>query len=191
MGTRDPRVDAYIENAPPYARPILSSFREAIHTACPEVSETLRWRAPSFDHHGILCNIAAFKAYAGVMFWKGALIPGAEEKLGRIEKAADLPPRKEMVALFKAAARLNEAGEKVPKAPKAKKPPPKMPAQLAASLKKNARARAAFDGLSPSHQREYVEWIAGARRDETRHARVAKALAQLVEGKSLNWKYQR
>jgi hypothetical protein len=98
MGTRDPRVDDYIEGAPDYAKPILTRVRDAIHAGCPEVEETIRWRAPSFDHHGILCNIAAFKAYAGVMFWKGALIPGAEAKLGRIEKVENLPQKKELHA---------------------------------------------------------------------------------------------
>lgn len=191
MGTRDPRVEEYIERAPDYAKPILTRVREAIHAACPEVEETIRWRAPSFDDHGIICNMAAFKAYAAVMFWKGALIPGAEEKLGRIENVDDLPPKKELVGFFKTAARLNRDGATVPKKAKAKKPPSTVPPALSAALKKSPKARAAFDALSPSHRREYAEWIADAKRDETRDARVAKALAQLGEGKSLNWKYQR
>src|SRR3954469_8990155 len=121
MGTRDPRVDAYIERAAPFAQPILTRFREAVHAGCPEVEETIRWRVPSFNHQGMLCNVAAFKAHCGIMFWKGALIPGAEEKLGRIEKTADLPSRKDLVAFVRQAARLNEQGAKVPRAPKARK----------------------------------------------------------------------
>ena len=42
MGTRDPRVDAYIEAAAPFAKPILTAVREAVHAGCPEVEETIR-----------------------------------------------------------------------------------------------------------------------------------------------------
>jgi uncharacterized protein YdeI (YjbR/CyaY-like superfamily) len=66
-----------------------------------------------------------------------------------------------------------------------------VPPDLAAALKlkKNAKAAAAFQALSPSHRREYVEWIAEAKRDETRARRVATTVAWLTEGKSRNWKY--
>jgi len=45
--------------------------------------------------------------------------------------------------------------------------------------------------LSPSHRREYLEWITEAKQDETRKRRMATAIEWLSEGKSLNWKYQR
>ena len=41
MGTKDPRVDAYIENANPFARPILKRLRKWSHQYCPEWEETL------------------------------------------------------------------------------------------------------------------------------------------------------
>jgi hypothetical protein len=40
MSTYDPRIDAYIENAADFAKPILTHLRELIHTACPDVEET-------------------------------------------------------------------------------------------------------------------------------------------------------
>ena len=49
--------------------------------------------------------------------------------------------------------------------------------------------RAKFYNLSPSGRREYLEWITGAKRAETRARRVAKTLEQLADGKALNWKY--
>jgi uncharacterized protein YdeI (YjbR/CyaY-like superfamily) len=64
-----------------------------------------------------------------------------------------------------------------------------MPADFSAALGKNKKTLAAFDAFSPSHQREYIEWILEAKREETRAARVAKATAQIAEAKSLNWKY--
>jgi hypothetical protein len=112
MGTRDPRVDAYIESAAAFAQPILTQFREAVHANCPEVEETIRWNCPSFSYRGLLGNMAAFKAHCRIVFWKGGLIPGAQETLGRIEKLEDLPPKKELAAYVKAAVRLNEQGAK-------------------------------------------------------------------------------
>ena len=36
-----------------------------------------------------------------------------------------------------------------------------------------------FDGLSYTHQREYVEWITSAKREDTRQRRLAKAVEML------------
>ena len=65
-----------------------------------------------------------------------------------------------------------------------------MPADLAGALQKNKKAKTAFDAFSPSHKREYVEWITEAKRDETRQKRIQTAIQWISEGKSRNWKYQ-
>jgi hypothetical protein len=54
------------------------------------------------------------------------------------------------------------------------------PAALAAALAKNARAKAAWDKLSHSHQREHAQAILDAKKLETRQRRVAKTLAALL-----------
>ena len=98
-----------------------------------------------------------------------------------------------MIADIRRAMVLNEQGVKTPAARKAAtpKPPPEMPAELAAALamRKHARAKATFDAFAPSHRREYIEWIGEAKRDETRKRRLAQALEWLAEGKQRNWKY--
>ncbi len=60
-----------------------------------------------------------------------------------------------------------------------------VPPELAAALRSAAPARTAFEALAYSHKKEYVEWIAGAKKDETRVSRAQKAVAMLVEGKRL------
>jgi uncharacterized protein YdeI (YjbR/CyaY-like superfamily) len=65
------------------------------------------------------------------------------------------------------------------------------PADLLAALRNNPKARAAYDELSPSHKREYIEWITEARRSETRKQRVASAVEWIAEGRIGNWKYVR
>ena len=198
MGTRDPRVDAYIAKSADFAKPILTHIREIVHAACPDVEETMKWSMPFFDYHGPLCNMAAFKAHVGFGFWKGALVLGrgtadderAMGQFGRITSVKDLPPKKELTALIKKAAKLNEEGVKVEKkkAPRAELP---VPPELAAALAKNKKARANFEAFPPSHRRDYNEWIGEAKREETRAARVKQAIEWIAEGKSRNWKYEK
>ena len=198
MGTRDPRIDAYIATSADFAKPILTQVRETIHAACPEVEESIKWSMPAFTYHGPLMNMAAFKAHATVGFWKGALVVGrnagdderAMGHLGRLTSVKDLPPKKEFVALIKKAARLNEDGVKVEKK-KAPRPTLPVPAELTAALAKNKKARTNFEAMPPSHQREYNEWIGEAKREETRAARVKHAIEWIAEGKARNWKYQK
>lgn len=66
-----------------------------------------------------------------------------------------------------------------------------VPTYLRAALRTNAKARASFDAFSPSHKREYVEWIDSAKTDETRQRRITTALQWIASGKSRNWKYER
>ncbi len=199
MSARDPRVDAYIAKSAGFARPMLERLRGIVHDACPEVEETIKWGAPSFVHAGgILCHMAAFKQHVAFGFWKHALVMGEEsqqEGMGSLGKlrGADLPPRKQLVALIRKAARLNEQGVKMPAVRKrcAKKPMPKLLPELEAALAltKHAKARATFEAFAPSHRREYIEWIAEAKRAETRERRLAQALEWLAKGKPRNWKY--
>ena len=200
MPNRDPRVDAYIARAPDFARPVLEHLRAVVHEACPDVQETIKWGMPSFDHHGIMAGMAAFKAHATFGFWKSSLIlddagrsaEAAMGQFGRITSVADLPPKRVLAGYVKQAAKLNEAGVKSPNRAVRKARPEALPSpEFAAALARNRKARAGFDSVSPSHRREYVEWIAEAKRDETRAKRIATAVAQLAEGKALHWRYER
>ena len=195
MGKRDPRVDAYIAEAPDYAKPILKHIRAAMHEGCPECEETLKWRTPTFTYHGLLGGMAAFKEYAVMMFWKGTLIAGAGGKsleamgsLGRITKVDDLPPKPELLGYIKKAMELNEKGVK---APRKHEPREKIgtPAALKSALAKNQKAKATYDAFSATNQRDYNEWIADAKTDETRDRRVKQAVEWMAEGKPRNWKY--
>lgn len=195
MGTRDPRVDAYIERSGDFAKPILKRFREIVHSAVPRADETIKWGAPYFDYKGPLCGMVAFKRHCAFVFWKDTLVveePSDEAmgQLGRIESLDDLPPKKTLNAWLKKAVKLNEEGVKAPRSVKPPKPPVKVPADLKSALAENAKARAAFEGFSPSHRREYVEWIEDARRDETRRKRLAMAIEWMAKGKPRNWKYE-
>ena len=197
MGTRDPRIDAYIENSARFARPILAHIREIVHEACPDVEETMKWSFPHFMHHGTLCSMASFKAHCAFGFWKSSLVmdgPGDETAMGqfgRITSVKDMPGKRLMVAYVKKAAKLNVDGVKAPRATKARVPRPlDIPSDLAAALEAHRAALDTFDAFSPSHKREYVEWITEAKREETRKKRLAQTIAMLSEGKTRHWNYQ-
>jgi len=198
MGKRDPRVDDYIRKAAPFAQPILTDIRQTVHASCPDVEEAMKWSFPHFLYKGMLCSMAAFKQHAAFGFWKGSLVtgsgkgPDAMGQFGRITKRSDLPSSKVLAGFVKKAAKLNDAGVKVAREPKRTTAKPvKTPADLAAALKKAPNAKAGFDALSPSHKREYVEWITEARTEDTRARRLAQAIEWMAEGKSRNWKYER
>jgi hypothetical protein len=53
------------------------------------------------------------------------------------------------------------------------------PPALTAALERDEEARAAFDALAFSHRREYAQWIAEAKREETRERRVRQTLERL------------
>ncbi len=112
-------------------------------------------------------------------------------QFGRITSLRDLPADAKLKALIRKAASINETGVKPARVPGPKpKGPPEMPHDLAAALRKNRMALANFNAMSPSHQREYTEWLTGAKREETRAKRLATAVDWIAQGKSKEWKYR-
>lgn len=202
MGPRlDPRIDDYIARSAPFARPILKHLRKLVHQACPAATETMKWNMPHFEHAGaILCSMAAFNAHCAFGFWHremGTLLAKeataaqpAMGAFGRITSIDDLPADRTLVRYLRAAAKLNDEGKTGrPRAPRRVTAEPAVPAVLAAALKGNAAAAKTFAAFSPSHRKEYAEWIAEAKRDETREKRLLIALEWLAAGKPRNWKY--
>jgi uncharacterized protein YdeI (YjbR/CyaY-like superfamily) len=202
----NPRVDAYCAKVQPFAQPILAHLRELVHKACPEVDETIKWSRPFFQYRGaILCNMSAFKEHCSFGFWGeeiGAVLreaavlrEGAMGSLGRIISVADLPSDKQMLGWIRQAAAFVDSGQYTsPIAARHKvvkqKPSLDSPVEFKAALQRNKKAAAVFAAFSPSCKREYVEWIAEAKRQETRDKRIATAVAWIAEGKQRNWKYQ-
>ena len=193
----DPRVDAYIEKQAAFAQPILRHLRETVHAACPDCEETLKWSMPSFLYKGeILAGMAAFKQHATFGFWKGGLVVGKSDEqmsgmgqFGRITAIGDLPPRPELETLVRKAMKLTDEGVKAPR-DKHKKEAFTVPQDLRAAIDAVPAAAATFESFPPSAQREYVDWVSEAKRDETRSKRLAQTVEWLAEGKRRHWKYE-
>jgi uncharacterized protein YdeI (YjbR/CyaY-like superfamily) len=205
--TANPKVDAYLEKAQPFAQPILSHLRELVHKGCPKVEESIKWSRPFFAYRGfILCNMSAFKEHCSFGFWgeeiaavlRAAKVVRADGmgSLGRITRVDDLPPVKQLLAWIRQAAALVDSGQytspiaarrKVVKPPK---PPLETPAEFADALRKNKQVAVTFAAFSPSCKREYIEWISEAKRPETRDKRIGAAIEWIAQGKTRNWKYE-
>ena len=199
MPTLDPRVDAYIERAAPFAQDLLRHWRATVHAHCPDVVETIKWGFPNFTYRDkILTGMAAFKAHCSIGFWHGEAAVGADHAkggamgdFGKLTSIKDQPPKAEQKAILKRAMQLIEDGVKA-RPPRAAppKPPPAVPDDLAAALRANAAARKTFESFPPGQQRDYVDWIVEAKKAETRERRLAQSIEWMAEGKRRNWKYE-
>ena len=176
MPTTDPRVDAFIDNAKDFAKPILVRIRKMVHTACPDVVETIKWRMPFFEYNGqILCGMAAFKEHCSIVIWKASLIEGAPANgdssmgsFGRITSLKELPSQAEFSRLLKTAMKLTDAGVTPSDRRRARSPKRTCRRSSARPSRRTRRRPQSSRNFPPSHCREYCEWISEAKRDETK-----------------------
>ena len=196
----DERVDAYIERQADFARPILQHLRDAVHSACPEAEETLKWSAPAFMYKGeILAMMAGFKQHTAFNFWRGTQVTGdtgkqekAMGQFGRMASLNDVPDAETFAQLVRKAMALVDAAVKPPQKKKGDaKAPAETPDDLRAALDANPKAAATFNAFSPSCRREYVQWVIEAKQAATREKRIAQAVEWMAEGKKRNWKYEK
>ena len=186
---KDARIDDYIAKAAPFAQPLLCHLRALVHRAIPEIDETIKWGMPHFTLDGKnLAGMAAFKAHAAFMIHTEGRQGDAMGQFGKIAKLTDLPDEGILAAKLQTARERLASGTGKPRSARQPKPEIAMPSDLAEAL--SPAARSFFDGLSPSHRREYLEWITEAKRPETRAKRIADTAEWLAEGKKRNWKYE-
>jgi uncharacterized protein YdeI (YjbR/CyaY-like superfamily) len=201
MGTKDKRIDAYIAKSADFAQPILKYLRDTVHEGCPEVEEAIKWSMPFFMYKGILCSMAAFKQHCSFGFWQGStILDGKSNKsadamgqFGRITSLKDLPSKSVLLGYIKKAKQLKDEGVKLAKPKKAndEKKELVVPGHFTAALKKNKKAQATFEAFPYSKRKEYVEWVAEAKTDETRERRLKTSVEWLAEGKARYWKYEK
>lgn len=199
---KNPETDHYIAKAAPFAQPLLGTLREYMHRACPELSEEIKWGMPCFMYKKkILANMAAFKTHCAFGF---RLSPIMEDPyglfragngegmgdLGKISSAEQLPPYPLLEAYIIQAMSLTDQGAVVPKK-STEKAELQVPAPFMELLQAEPELLQNFNNMSPSHRREYLEWILDAKQEATRLRRMNKALEMLRKGKSLHWKYEK
>ncbi len=179
------RINLYIADQPEWHRRTMVRLRQLIHSASNEVEEQWRGQSPHFDVAGQpLLNITSSKTAVCVQFPKGAQFKStrlpyencAEDKTGRTVK-------------FREGETINEAGfsnlveravalnHRIAKAGEGTSS-----AELEAVLRKDPTAWANWETFSPSCRKEYTEWVADGRKEETRKRRIAQAFELIREG---------
>ncbi len=76
----DPRVDAYIDPLPEWQAEICRQVRDLVHSADPEVSETIkRTVQPYFVLDGNICALLATKDHINVFLYDGGIVPDPQK----------------------------------------------------------------------------------------------------------------
>ena len=176
---------------------LLSTLRSSLLTL--PLDETVKWGTPCYSHAGTLVvGLVAFKSYAGLWFYQGALL---DDPLGvlispqvstkaqrqwrfdqqqRVDTFSVLDYTSRAITLAKQGARiLTERGK-----------PVDMPQALLDALVQDAKLAKAFDALSLTRKREYAEHITLARTEDTVEKRMARILPWIQAGRGLNDKYR-
>ncbi len=203
MAERFKHHDAYLAEAAPFAREILTYLRAMVHETCPEITETIKWGFPHFEYHGaVLCSMAGFKQHASFGFRLGKEI---EQSLGRmvindktgmgnfglLRSLNDLPHADVLRSYLLEGMRLIDKGVKATRPKQEVDDQIFVPMYLAKAIAENEKVRSVFDSFSPGKRKEYIQWITEAKTEETRLKRLGQALEWIAEGKSRNWKYER
>jgi len=191
-------VDEYIENADHWQDELIR-LREILNSM--RLEETVKWGGPCYTHEGkLVVGMGAFKSYCGLWFFQGALLEDKDNVLinaqegrtkalrqWRFESKAAIKARA-IKAYVKEAIALQSAGKEI-KPSRAK--PLVIPPELQAALAKKKRALVAFTALTKGRQREYADYVAEAKRAETKASRLEKILPMIAAGVGLNDKYRK
>ena len=190
-------VDDYIASANQWQEE-LRRLRTILRST--DLVEEVKWGAPCYTFNGRnVVGLSGFKSYFGLWFHQGALLKDPDQVLinaqegktralrqWRMTSVKDIKPSvvkryvKEAVALAKAGKEIRaERGTAI-----------EVPTELRIAMRRTKGATAAFKALRPGLQREYAEYVAAAKRDETKQRRIKKILPMITAGTGLNDQYR-
>lgn len=180
-------------------RPLLERLRTILN-GC-GVEETVKWGIPCYTHGGKnVASIGAFKDFVSVWFFQGALL---RDEKGILVNAQEGKTRAMRQWRFQSVEEVDEPllrayvdeaieNQRRGKEIKAQRNKPvEMPDVLANALKDDRNAGARFEALTPGRRREYADYIADAKREETRLKRLEKIMPMILAGHGLNDKYKK
>lgn len=165
-----------------------------------ELQETIKWGGPVYTYQGKnVVGFGAFKSYVGLWFYQGALLKDDRKVLINAQEGVTKALRQwrfnslEEIDESTIVSYINEAIQNVTRG-KEIKPEKKeliIPAILQQALNGNKELDKAFNAFSLSHQREYANYIAEAKKEETQLKRLEKAIRLIMENTGLNDKYKK
>lgn len=165
-----------------------------------ELEETVKWGAPCYTYDGKnLVGLGAFKSFFTLWFFQGAVLKDKKKVLVNAQEgktkalrqwrfeSADEIDAKLIKAYVKETIETQRRGVEI-KPDRSK--PVTVPPELKKALQKNKKAGASFEEMTKGKQREYADYIADAKRDETKQKRIDKIIPMIVDGDGLNDKYR-
>jgi len=190
-------VEDYIANASHWQDELVR-LREILRST--SLTEEIKWGAPCYTWKGKnVVGIGAFKSYYGLWFHQGALLKDDNKVLvnaqegktralrqWRMKSSSEIKPAV-IKRYVKEAIGHVDAGREI-KADRAKTV--EVPDELRKAMRRHKGASAAFRELTPGRQREYSEYVASAKRDDTKQKRINKILPMIVAGVGLNDRYR-
>lgn len=190
-------VDDYIERVEHWPDEV-GRLREVV--ASTGLEETIKWGAPCYTHGGKnVVGLGSFRQYFGLWFYQGVQLDDAANVLinaqegktvalrqWRMTSMRDIRPT--LIRRYVAAAvRVVDEGREIKPARGA---PVSIPVELEAALAGNDTAAKRFSALRTGQRREYAEYIATAKRQDTKTRRIDRILPMIIAGAGLNDRYR-
>jgi len=190
-------VDEYIADAGSW-KSELKRLREILQST--ELEENIKWGGPCYTYNGKnVVGMAGFKSYFGLWFHQGALLKDQKKVLmnaqegrtkalrqWRMQTARDIKPTI-IKSYVREAIKLAEEGKQI--AP-ARRKPLVVPPELKKALGANKQASEKFKNMRLGQQREYADYIADAKREDTKLRRLEKIMPMFKAGSGLHDKYR-
>jgi uncharacterized protein YdeI (YjbR/CyaY-like superfamily) len=183
----------------PERRDILNPLRDLFLST--ELEETVKWGVPVYTLDGKnVAGLTAFKNYAAIWFFQGALLKDEEKQLINAQEGVTRAQRQwrfqSASGIDKALVRayIDEAIRNQRQGKFARKSPPgvlNIPTQLSQALAQNNQLATSFNALSPYRQREFADYISGAKQETTKERRLKNIIPMITDGIGLNDKYRR
>ncbi|MGN6371146.1 MAG: YdeI/OmpD-associated family protein [Phycisphaerae bacterium] len=194
MPTPNPQVDGYIRKNSNF-QPEFQALRKIIHTF--PLTEEIKWRVPCYTlNKKVVLFLGCYSEAAILSFAKGALLKDPKKiliqqtenmqavRILRFQSLKEIRALEPTLKTYIQEAIDNEtAGKKVKLKSTAEF---KVPDEFKTKLAENPKLKAAFESLTPGRQRGYLLYFAGAKKSETRSARIDKYTPHILAGKGLD-----
>lgn len=193
------KIDAYIQKHKQWEA-VLETLRELMCSL--NMEETVKWGAPTYTVDGKnIAGIGAFKNYAGIWFFNGALLNDPKKVLINAQEGKTIAMRqwrftsvkeidKDLVCSYLTEAIQNQKEGKEIKPVKTTRELT-LPEILDKALKEDMALNNAFKNFPPYKQKEFTEYIIEAKRQATKIDRLEKIKPLLLKGIGLNDKYRK
>ena len=165
------------------------------------LKEEYKWSQPCYTFNGKnVLIVTAFKEYACISFFKGALLEDKKEiliKPGRSSQSArqirftstkEIKRLKNVLgAYIKEAIEIEKEGKKVI----FKEQPEAMPIELLEFFDRDKKLKKAFESLTPGRQRGYIMHFSQPKQSKTRTNRIEKWIPKILNGEGMHDAYRK